>query len=74
MIKTKLQKIAERNGLKTTELLDSISTVKKGLLGNKWIYCPCEPENAKRYCGSKKCLNEIKEQGTCHCGLFRRKE
>ena len=73
MIKTKLQKIAERNGLKTTELLDSIATAKKGLLGDKWIYCPCDPDNKKRYCGSKLCLSEIKEHSTCHCGLFRRK-
>lgn len=74
MTKTKLQKIAERNGLKTTELLDSISTVKKGLLGDKWIYCPCDPENKKRYCGSKLCLNDVEKDGVCHCGLFEREE
>lgn len=73
MIKTKLNRIAERNGLETTELLGSIATVKKSLLRERWIYCPCEPEDAKRYCGSRKCLNEINKQGICHCGLFRRK-
>lgn len=74
MIKAKLQKIADRNGLKTTELLDSISTVKKGLLRERWIYCPCEPDNNKRYCGSKMCLNDVKKDGVCHCGLFRKGE
>lgn len=71
MLIWKLQKIADRNGLKITELLDSVLAAKERLLGDKWIYCPCDPENKSRYCGSKLCLNDIKRDGICHCGLFK---
>ena len=74
MIKEKLRKIAERNGFKLTDRLDSVSKAKRVLLGDKWIYCPCDTENKNRYCGSKVCLEEIQKKGVCHCGLFEREE
>lgn len=74
MIKQALSKIAERNGLKVTDRLDSVSKAKQMLLGEEWICCPCETENKDRYCGSKVCLEEIQKKGVCHCGLFERGE
>lgn len=69
-----VDKIAERNQLRTTELLDSISTVKSGVLKERWIYCPCCSEDKSRYCGSKPCLEDIKRDGICHCGLYEKGE
>lgn len=74
MVKEKLIKIAQRNNLRTTELLDSISTVKSGVLKQRWIYCPCCSEDKSRYCGSKPCLEDIKRDGVCHCGLYEKGE
>ena len=73
MIEEKLCIIAERNGLKTTERLNLISAVKEWMLCDKWVYCPCDLDNNKRYCGSKLCMEDIKTEGICHCGLFERK-
>jgi len=72
MIKQALSKIAERNRLKVTDRLDSVSKAKQMLLGEEWIYCPCETANKDRYCGSKVCLEDIENFGVCHCGLFKR--
>lgn len=32
--------------------------------------CPCDALNKYRYCGSDRCLQDIEEEGHCHCQLF----
>lgn len=72
-MREKLKRIADHNGLKITDKLNAIVGAKRLLLGDKWIYCPCEANDVARYCGSEKCLAEINEKGVCHCGLFAKK-
>ncbi len=35
--------------------------------------CPCCPDDREMACISKKCYNEIQQNGVCHCGLFKKK-
>jgi hypothetical protein len=62
------QKIANHHNLKLTENSQKILNAKN-LLGIG-IYCPCQSDDKSAYCGSPKCLKEIKENGVCHCGIF----
>ena len=32
--------------------------------------CPCDALNQYRYCGSDRCIQDIEEEGHCHCNLF----
>ena len=36
--------------------------------------CICNQKDEERFCISKKCMDEIKETGQCHCRCYRRKE
>lgn len=62
------QKIANFHNLNLSENAQKILNAKN-LLGIG-IYCPCQSEDKSAYCGSPKCLKEIKENGVCHCGIF----
>ena len=64
------QKIANHHNLKLTENSQKILNAKN-LLGIG-IYCPCQSDDKSAYCGSPKCLKEIKENGVCHCGIFKK--
>lgn len=64
------QKIANHHNLKLTENSQRVLNAKN-LLGIG-IYCPCQSTDKTAYCGSRKCLKEIKENGICHCGLFKK--
>ena len=64
------QKIANHHNLKLTENSQKILNAKN-LLGIG-IYCPCQSYDKSAYCGSPKCLKEIKENGVCHCGIFKK--
>ena len=64
------QKIANHHNLKLTENSQRILNAKN-LLGIG-IYCPCQSEDKTAYCGSSKCLREIRENEICHCGLFKK--
>lgn len=68
----KIFKIAEHNGVDVSyENLGRILKAKKVFkLG---IYCPCCPDDKDRYCGSKKCMEEVRKNKSCHCGLFVKK-
>lgn len=62
------QKIANFHNLHLSENAQKILNAKN-LLGIG-IYCPCQSDDKSAYCGSRKCLKEIKENGVCHCGIF----
>lgn len=61
-------KIANHNGFVLSEKAYKVIRVKD-ILGIG-IRCPCCPNDRTRYCGSKKCVEEVNAKSTCHCGLF----
>lgn len=69
----KMNKIGRHKCLEFTSNAEKVISAKVRLLGDNWIKCPCEPDNAQRYCVSDLCLKEIHEQGTCHCGCWKDK-
>ena len=40
----------------------------------EYLRCPCAPDDKDRYCISQKCIEDIEKEGTCICGLFKKKE
>lgn len=64
------QKIANFHNINLTENAQKVLNAKN-LLGIG-IYCPCQSDNKSAYCGSPKCLKEIRENGVCHCGIFKK--
>lgn len=72
-ILNQMLKICQKRNNLPTDKISNIANAKYMLLKENWIYCPCDPDNKNRYCGSKLCQNDINEYGICHCGCFKRK-
>ena len=70
----KVNRIAEKNGFNITGNKMKIIEAKLMLFrGKELIKCPCAAQDEERYCGSPKCIQEVKEKGICHCHLFEAK-
>lgn len=63
---------AKINNLNVTDNLQKISKAKLKFFGlNDWYRCPCYGQDDLEHgCGKEACLNEIKQNGICHCKLF----
>ena len=73
-IKETLQKLAEDNGFELTGNVDKIIAAKLRFFGeDEWRKCPCDRVNQGRFCCSTQCQKDVRETGTCHCNLFKRK-
>ncbi len=76
----KSEEYAKKSGLKLNKNKKLLEAIIKGLLMNEKkngaIYCPCrrltgnKEEDKKIICPCIYHLDEIKEMGHCHCGLF----
>ncbi len=68
-----IARIAKENNWEVNEVsLDAIVMAKLKNFGlENWGPCPCDANNNQRYCGSPLCVEEVKENGVCVCGLFK---
>ena len=74
-IKAKIEELAKFNGFELTGNVDKIINAKLRFFGeDDWRKCPCDRDNPGRFCCSTLCKADVKETGTCHCNLFKRKE
>ncbi|MEM2918446.1 MAG: ferredoxin-thioredoxin reductase catalytic domain-containing protein [Candidatus Altiarchaeota archaeon] len=79
----KSEEYAKRNNLMLNKNKKVVEVIIKGLLRNEdkygELYCPCRPitqnkeEDKKIICPCVYHMQEIKEMGKCHCGLFVKK-
>lgn len=49
---------------------DKIVRAKKMMFSDDLTRCPCDGNNPDRYCGSRLCMQNIEEDGHCHCNMF----
>lgn len=64
--------LAYQFNVDTTENLPKVARARERM-GLDIDVCPCSANDLDRGCISTKCLKEIKEDGICHCGCFRKK-
>lgn len=66
----KMKELADKYGVKPTK---NAPRIAKAIIMMDCIgKCPCDVSDEKRGCISDKCLDEIKNQGICHCKSFER--
>lgn len=70
MIEEEMRKRAEERGVECTGYLPKIAKAREKMKIGLYI-CPCAPDDKDRGCISAKCLQEIKEQGHCHCNAYK---
>ena len=68
----KLNDLAKKNNVLLTDKAENIARVRIRL-NIPLDKCPCSYDNTTRGCISEKCLQEINENGICHCCCFKRK-
>lgn len=74
-IKTTIKELAEINGFELSDNVDKIINAKLRFFGEEnWSACPCCRDDSTRFCCSIQCQKDVKENGTCHCSLFKRKD
>lgn len=72
IILAKITKEAKANGYKLTDNKEKIARAKANFFGvDNWRCCPCDP-NSTRACISERCHEEIRENGLCHCRLYKK--
>ena len=63
--------------LKTEKIqknVQKIANAKKMMFGEEeWHRCPCDGQNADRYCISELCRSDIERDGECHCHCYCKK-
>ena len=63
----------KKAGFEPTENVEKIARAKNIMFGEKeWNRCPCDSENAKRFCISELCRSDIERDGICHCHCYRK--
>lgn len=73
--KRNFRRIAKENEIELNlENLNKITNAKMIMFKKNYLQCPCDASDKERYCGSKKCIEEVKTKGICHCGLFKEKK
>ena len=67
-----IDRVAEAHNFEVSDNKEKIINAKLMMCKGDYKMCPCDhrPES-KRYCGSPFCVQETRENGRCHCGLFR---
>ena len=63
----------EEAGYVPTKNIEKIAKAKTMMFGeNEWLRCPCDGQNAARYCISEQCHRDIAEKGVCHCNCYQK--
>lgn len=74
-IKAKIEELARINNFDLTDNVDKIIRAKIRFFGEEeWRGCPCDRDNASRFCCSTQCQKDVRETGLCHCSMFKRKD
>lgn len=74
-IKQTLEELAIANDFELSNNVDKIIAAKLRFFGEEeWRRCPCDRDNSGRFCCSTQCQKDVRETGSCHCNLFKRKE
>lgn len=76
IIKNNIKNEAKKNNLEITDNLEKIANIKLKFFGVKdWWKCPCYKQPDEIHgCGKHACLETIKNDGICHCKLFKSKD
>ncbi len=71
---TILEKMKEKcsaAGYVPTANIEKIARAKTMMFGDsEWQRCPCDGNNADRYCISELCRSDIEKNGICHCNCY----
>ena len=71
----KMREICAEKGFAETENAPKIARAKVMMFGEQeWYRCPCDGNNAERYCISELCARDIARDGECHCHCYKPKE
>ena len=74
-IKVKIKELAKKHNFDISDNVDKIINIKLRFFGEEeWIRCPCDRDNLGRFCCSTQCQKDVRETGSCHCNLFKRKD
>ena len=75
---TILEKMKEKcaaAGYVPTANIEKIARAKTMMFGEgEWQRCPCDGNNAARYCISELCRSDIENNGICHCSCYTKAE
>ena len=67
----KMKEKCAKEGYYTTKNVEKIARAKNMMFGDsEWQRCPCDGNNAARYCISETCKKDIEEHGICHCNCY----
>ena len=68
-----IARVAEAHGFEVSEFAEKIINAKLTMCKEDYKLCPCSREpGSTRYCGSPTCIMETKQNGQCHCNLFKK--
>lgn len=70
----KIKELAEINNFDVSDNIQKIANAKSRMFDESWQRCCCDSGNNERFCCSQLCQSEIRANGICHCGLFKRKD
>ena len=63
-----------KEGYEPTKNIEKIAKAKTMMFGDaEWKRCPCDGNNAERYCISELCKSDIERDGICHCHCYTKK-
>lgn len=69
----KMRAVCAEKGFHETENIEKIARAKEMMFGTtEWYRCPCDGQNADRYCISDLCVRDIQTKGVCHCNCYKR--
>ena len=69
----KMRKICAEKGFTETDNVEKIARAKEMMFGtSEWYRCPCDGQNAHRYCISELCAKDIEVKGICHCSCYKK--
>lgn len=69
-----IDRFAEKHKLEIRNKSKIINAKKMMFIHGNMRRCPCDGGNPERYCGSKKCMEDIIKNGKCHCNMFHLKK
>lgn len=69
----KMMEKCNEAGYVPTKNIEKIAKAKTMMFGEaEWHRCPCDSQNASRYCISEQCKKDIAEKGVCHCNCYQK--
>lgn len=69
-LKTAIKRIAKKYDFEIENLSKIVNAKMLLFKHDNLKRCPCDANNAKRFCGSAQCIADVVYKGHCHCNLF----